>query len=53
MKKTTTKCENIMNNADYLEPCKEIETIEMEIPNITEYYEEIPDCNLMYDGKLM
>ena len=53
MKKTTTTCENIMNNADYLEPCKEIETIEMEIPNITEYYDEIPDCNLMCDGKLI
>ena len=43
MNKTTTTCENIMNNADYLEPCKEIETIEM----------EIPDCNLMCDGKLI
>jgi len=53
MKKTKTSCENIVNNVDYLEPYKEIETIEMEIPNITEYNDEIPDCNLMYDGKLM
>jgi hypothetical protein len=49
MMKTTT-CENIMNNSDFLEPCKEIETMEMlEIPKFPEYWENIFYCKLMYD----
>ena len=51
--KNTTTCENILNQPDYLEPSKKIETVEkLEIPKITEYCEEIPDRKLMYDRKL-
>ena len=50
MKKTTTTYEN----PDYLEPFKKIETVKMlEIPKIPEYYEEISECKLMYDRKLI
>ena len=50
MKKTTTTYEN----PDYLEPSKKRETVEMlEIPKIPEYYEEISECKLMYDRKLI
>ena len=49
----TTTCENMLNQPDYLEPSKKIETVEkLEIPKIKEYFEEIPDRKLMYDRKL-
>ncbi len=54
MKNTTTTCENIMNKPDLLEPSKNIETVEiLEISKIPEYCEEIPDCKLMSDRKLI
>jgi hypothetical protein len=54
MKKTATTCENITNKPDSLEPSEKIETVEMlEISKIPEYCEEILDCKLMYDRKLI
>jgi hypothetical protein len=54
MKEAKTTCGHLMNNSDYLEPFKKIETVKMlEITKIPEYYEEISECKLMYDRKLI